>query len=52
MNDSGGESIGVLASGSSLADSFVDVESNKENCDGGDDAVGGFVVRLLWLCTC
>ena len=49
MNDSGSESSGMLASGWSLPDSFVGVESNKENCDGNDDAVGGFVVWLLWL---
>ena len=43
---------GVLALGWPLLDAFVGVESSKENCDGDDDAVGDFVVWLLWLCAC
>ena len=30
----------------------MDKVSNKETCDGDDDAVGDFVVWLMWLCAC
>ena len=52
MKDGDSESTGVLASGWPLLDAFVDIVSNKETCDGDDDAVGDFVVWLLWLCAC
>ena len=52
MKDGGSESTGVLASGWPLLDAFVDKVSTKETCDGDDDAVGDFVVWLLWLCAC
>ena len=50
MNDSGSESSGVLVLRWLLPGSFADVESEKENRDGNDDAVSGFVVWLMWMC--
>ena len=50
MNDSGSESSGVLASGWLLPGSFVDVESEKKNCDNNYDAGSDSIVWLV--CTC
>ena len=50
MNDSGCESSGVSASPWSLPGSFVDVESEKKNCDSNYDAGSD---SSIWLvCTC
>ena len=50
MNDSGCKSSGVSASQWLLPGSFVDVESEKKNCDSKYDAGSDSIVWLVCSC--